>query len=538
MPNVYERLGIKPPEQPAAEATPQPGPNSPLARLAATAGVSPQELIAMRVYPVEINGRSVDIEAASPEEAARKAYTQFRLEQRQAKSAGYLRGQEMAQQFLSSQPPTTPPTTSPFAPVDPAPLPERAAPAKHPWMVTNETARAGLTDAGEPINEALVRRGRQTLADVVRTGSGLVTAPLLPIPGVGQVVPGAAGAAGEAAAQYIEGGEISSPGAVAFSGLVPPAVQAGVRGARALGRTATRLVPQLFQRGQGAAVEAADEMVNAMRPTTDLRALAESARAAGGDLVGSNHLQRAVGGISLPPTPANPKMAAVQTTIDNLRSVMKPGGQFQLADLEAVRRDIGPLLKNGPAELRGIYGAIVKDLEASAEAGGVGASLARETATAFKQDLGATRVAELIEKATSVRTINGADVPALNVSTLVKLTRKPETRRELMQQLGPDGLRPIDEFVRRFRSLPPDMAYNAWNRMLFTLGGGLSGGASIVGGGDLVSGGVAAVVGALTPEVLTNMALVGKNPQQLNRLMVTVSQGLRTGALERGETDR
>lgn len=40
-----------------------------------------------RIYPVEINGQARDIEAASPEEAARKAYTQFQLEQRRAGGA-------------------------------------------------------------------------------------------------------------------------------------------------------------------------------------------------------------------------------------------------------------------------------------------------------------------------------------------------------------------------------------------------------------------------------------------------------------------
>jgi hypothetical protein len=39
-----------------------------------------------------------------------------------------------------------------------------------------------------------------------------------------------------------------------------------------------------------------------------------------------------------------------------------------------------------------------------------------------------------------------------------------------------------------------------------------------------------AAAGALTPEVLTNMAAVGANPQTLNRLMVTVAQGLRAAS--------
>jgi hypothetical protein len=286
------------------------------------------------------------------------------------------------------------------------------------------------------------------------------------------------------------------------------------------------VVPSFFERFQRQAQEAAEGLVQSLRPTEDVAALARSARAGGADLIPAGNIQRIIGEIRIPATPANPKLAAVKTTIDNLKAVIREGGKIQLDDLEAVRRDIGPLLqsKNAPAELRGIYGAIVTDLEKEAVAGGVGASLAREAARAFRQDLGAARVAELLENSTTRRVISGADVPALNVARFAKLMQDPQTRKALTNQLGPDALRTIDAFVHRFRALPPDVAFNGWSRMIAALGGIAGGGAA---GMAAIGGPAGVVIGALTPEVLTNAALVGRNPAVLNRLMTTLLQGAR-----------
>jgi hypothetical protein len=247
-------------------------------------------------------------------------------------------------------------------------------------------------------------------------------------------------------------------------------------------------------------------------------------------MIPSKNIQSVISGITLPATPANPKAQAVRTTIDNLQAKMTPTGEIPLVELEAVRRDIGPLLRNAPAELSGIYGGIVKDLESAAASGGVGADLARQAATAFKQDLGASLVGSLIDKATTVRITSGAEVPALNVATLMRLSRQPETRKQLTANLGPEGVRVIDQFVQRFRGLPPDMAYNAMGRTLGALGGGFgsAGGAMTIGGG--LGLGVGAAAGALTPEVIANMAFVGRNPQALNRLLYTAGQGMRAAS--------
>jgi hypothetical protein len=74
------------------------------------------------------------------------------------------------------------------------------------------------------------------------------------------------------------------------------------------------------------------------------------------------------------------------------------------------------------------------------------------------------------------------------------------------------------------------MAYNAMGRTLGALGGGFgsAGGAMTIGGG--LGLGVGAAAGALTPEVIANMAFVGRNPQALNRLLYTAGQGMRAAS--------
>jgi hypothetical protein len=312
---------------------------------------------------------------------------------------------------------------------------------------------------------------------------------------------------------------------IGLAAAVPPGAAAAGRLARGLGRTAVRVVPSFFEKFQRRAQEAAEALVRGLRPAEDVAALSASARAAGADFIPAKNISRVLGEIRLPSTPANPRLVQVKTTIENLQGAMR-AGSVRLDDLEAIRRDIGPLLQsnNAPAELRGIYGAIVTDLEKAAASGGVGASLARETARAFKQDLGAAKVAELFESATTRRVISGADVPALNVGRFGKLIHDPKTRKALETQLGPDALRTLDAFVHRFRSLPPDVAFNGWSRMIAALGGIAGGGAA---GMAAIGGPAGVVIVALTPEVVTNAALVGRNPAVLNRLMTTLLQGAR-----------
>lgn len=352
----------------------------------------------------------------------------------------------------------------------------------------------------------------------LRAAPGLVPAPAVSAP---------LSAGGEALAQLVESGEITSPEQVALAGAIPPAAATVGRFGRAMGRTAVRVFPGMFERAQKAAQEAGEALVSALRPTEDVAQLAASARAGGTDLIPTKNVQSMMRQITLPAKPANPQMEAVKTTVENLKSVLDPRGNISLDALEAIRQDIGPLLQSKQAspQLRGLYGAIVRDLEETAAAGGVGATLAREAATAFKRDLGAAKVGELIEKSTSRRVISGADVPALNVSRFSKLINEPKTKQALLGQIGADGFRTVEEFITKFRTLPPDVAYNGWGRMLGILGGGVGAVTGIATGTP-----IAPIIGLITPEIATNMALVGRNPDLLNRLMITTVQAVRAAA--------
>lgn len=354
--------------------------------------------------------------------------------------------------------------------------------------------------------------GPQVPAFILRTAPGLV-----PAPGASALL----SAGGEAAAQFVESGEITDKEQIGIAAAFPPGAAVVGRIARGLGRTAVRLVPSFFEKAQAAAREAGEALIRSLRPAEDVAQLSKAARAAGGDLIPSSNVQRIIGEIKLPATPANPRLEAVKTTIENLKGVLTPEGKIRLDDLEAIRRDIGPLLqsKAAPSELRGLYGAIVKDLEETARAGGAGASLAREAATAFKRDLGAAKVAELFEKATQVRVVSGANVPALDVARLGKLLRDPKTNKQLTEQIGADGVKLVESFISKFRSLPPTTAYNAWTTMLAALGGGVG----------AVTGGTATAVGigVISSEIIRNMALVGANPKALNQILTTVAQATR-----------
>lgn len=379
--------------------------------------------------------------------------------------------------------------------------------------------------------------GKDVAAFAARVAPGLIANP---------AISGLVSGATETAAQLAESGRITSPGQIGLATITPPAVTSVPRFWRAGQRTLTRVIPGRFEAAQRGAREAGEQMVQSLRPTEDVAALARSARAAGGDLVKTRNITRTLGEISIPPNPADARLEGVRRTMENLRQgivaqntgtmARRGGPRIALGDLEAIRRDIGPLVNRPGArsELAHLYSAIVRDLEETAAAGGTGAQLARQAATAFKQDLGASKVGELIEKATTNRVISGAEVPALNVATFMKLTRDPKTRRQLIDQIGQDGLRVIDRFVRDFRSLPPDVAFNGWGRLVMTLGGGFGGFTA----GASVAGFPGALLGAITPELMTNFAVVGRNPRMLNRVMTTVAQGVRASYAAGGEARR
>jgi hypothetical protein len=234
VPNVYERLGIKPPEP---SSTTQ-GPNWPR------------------------------VSEPAFEQIYRAARAEIRANRRAARSSARPTAE-----------PTAPPPQPALVPSYSPAFDVRGRFGTPPMMQSREVAEG--VEAAE----------RGALPFALRTAQGLAANPLISAPPA---------AAGEAAAQYVEGGEISSPGSVAAAAAIPPALATAGGAVRAMGRTATRLVPTLFQRSQGKALADAEEMVEGMRPKVNARQLWRSARAAGGDLIPSTNLQQTIAGIQIP----------------------------------------------------------------------------------------------------------------------------------------------------------------------------------------------------------------------------------------------
>jgi hypothetical protein len=358
---------------------------------------------------------------------------------------------------------------------------------------------------------------RSAAAFGLRTAPGLIPNPAIAAP---------ASMVGEAAAQTVEMGgarEGYDPLAIGIAGALPPAASAVGRVVRGVGRTLTRTVPSLFERAQGKAATAGADMVEGFRPSVNPSQLAQGAEAAGADMIPMSATQKVMKSITLPAKSADTRTEAVRTTLENLSGELAGGQAISLKMLEAIRQDIGPIVggRNPQPKLKALYEGMIRDLEAAADSGSPGAAMAREAATAFKQEMGAARIGDLLAQATSRRVTTGAEVASLNIASFSRLVNDPTTRQSLMRNLGPDALRVVDRFVHDFRALPPEVAYNGFNKLLLAVGGGA--------GGAAVGGPAGAVLGAITPEILSNMAFVGKNPQALNQVMQTVAQGVRAG---------
>jgi len=190
-------------------------------------------------------------------------------------------------------------------------------------------------------------------------------------------------------------------------------------------------------------------------------------------------------------------------------------GGMTLENLMQLRRDLGASLGKAP-EMNALYKGLIQDLKAAAAAGGPGASAAKEALTAFKKDLGVNRLAELVEKSSSRRAIAGADTQVLNMPKLANAFAKDA--KEFTDLLGPEGVQAVGAFIQRFRSLPPEVAWNGWNMMVT----GLFGGAGLLSGGA-----VPAIGAAVGQELARNAGAVGKNPAALNRYMTTLVQAAR-----------
>ena len=352
----------------------------------------------------------------------------------------------------------------------------------------------------------------------------------------------AGGGVGEYLAQKIEQGtgdrETVDPLQVGIATAIPAVVAGAGRVIRGVGRTITRVLPSQFRAAHEGALGAAKELGEGLAPEVNAGQMFKAARAAGADTIPANKTAAMLADLekSIPKTPASPALKTVREFMTNLDDALVTKNPYNvpagvgttspgltLEALMAMRRDLGASIGKAP-EIKALYKGLIQDLDVAAKAGGPGASMAKEALGAFKQDLGVSKLAELVEGATSRRAIAGADTQVLNMAKFAKSFSKDA--KEYADLLGPEGVQQVGAFIQRFKSLPPEVAWNGWNIMLGTLfgAGGLA-------GGNLP----AAAAGFVGQELLRNAIAVGKNPKALNQYMTTLVQAARSAAVSQPE---
>ena len=181
-------------------------------------------------YPVTIGGKTVEVEADTPEAAARQALAQI-------KSGKSLQG------------PATGPGRS------------QEAPGVLESVLSGVRQYGAVLDpVGEYVTASLAGRKPEleTAAAAARTLPGLASA--------NPFISGPLSAIGETAAQDMERTmgtrEHFNPFGIAAAGATPLAAAGAVRGVRALGRTATRLSPSRFAAAHDEAIQAIGHILN------------------------------------------------------------------------------------------------------------------------------------------------------------------------------------------------------------------------------------------------------------------------------------
>lgn len=380
----------------------------------------------------------------------------------------------------------------------------------------------------------------------------LITAPLRFGPGFipNPAVAGAGSAAGEMIAQQVERpGQPADYLQVGLAGATPPAAATAFRLIRGLGRTATRLAPSLFQGAHREALDAAAQAGESLAPNVNTSQLFQAARQAGSEQIPASNIRQTLDRLAqeIPADPVSPELKMVRAYMENMERAIggQPGfafpsgaaqvtgptaaqvagtaaaktPQISLNDLMGMRRDIGLAIGRGRSgEVKALYGAVMNDLGAAANAGGPGAGMAKEALTAFKQDLAVNRWNDLVKSATDTRSISGADVQRLNVSRLRNALEKNSD--EFTRLVGQDGVDRLRQFTEIYRSLPPETALNFHSRLV----GALAGGAGVL------SAGPHGAVAALLPELAANMFSVGANPREVGMLLQGLAQAGRAVA--------
>lgn len=407
--------------------------------------------------------------------------------------------------FKPEMPPAGPP---------PSAAPAPSAPPSREDIVTRALRGAGplaapLAVMFTPGGGQAVKETAQTTIPVAAgalTGGASIPAQALLQTGVEALMQGA-GIAPRSNAQLVA------------SGALPVGLPLLGRLARGIPRSITRLIPSRFRGAQQAAQEAGEQVAAKLEPEVVTGEAFKGVRAAGAERIPAAKLQAMLDDLeeSIPKDPTSPGLKTARELMDQARASIS-GGQASLGDLMKLRLDVGRSLKRGP-EVAALYKGILGDLEQAGASGGPGAALAMKALEAGRHEHGAQLFRDLVEKASGRRSNLTGDLPLLDMAQLAKLVQT--NKDTLVKQLGPEGVGQIEQFLVRFRALPPVDAYNFANKM--ALGG--AGAAGFFGGGGLLP----ALGTAGLYELLNNAKAVGRNPAELNRFLIMLGEGTRGG---------
>lgn len=397
-------------------------------------------------------------------------------------------------------------------------------------------AGKGLSVLRAPLKAAFDLAGRADVASGIKTpeqaASRANTYSNIPIPlAVGALTGGASLPAqaiiqaGTTAAMQEGGLEPKSPAQVALAGA-SPFLAAGIgRLARAVPRSLTRMIPSRFAGAQEAAQEAGENIARGFEPPSSEATgeLWKAARQAGAEPIRADKLTAMLSSLE-ESIPKNPTSAGLKTTrelMDAAREAIRPNGTVDLGELMKLRLDVGRSMAKAP-EVGALYRGIIGDLE-MAGASGAGADLALKALEMSRKAHGAETLRGLIER--SSRTTNLA--PGEKLLDIAKLTKLVgENKDELVKQLGHEGVSQIENFLFKYRGLPPAQAYTWANKIAGMGAAGLGlGGAT----GMAVPGVIPALAGGLGYELINNAIAVGKNPVELNRALIMLGAGARAG---------
>lgn len=408
------------------------------------------------------------------------------------------------------------------APEERPPGPGTTAPPKPTFLeALGQSAQERLGEIGQLPGDVAktAKRVGTTLSD---PNLPLRLAPMT-VPGAGPVLTSVLNVGTEGLAQAREGQFRPTPLVLA---ALPALLAGGARAVRAGDRMLTRMSPSRFEAAQRQAMQGAEDV--ASRLTPDTRALYAAAEQARGTappvpLPATGQAIRALQAEQATAPALSPASEGARTLVT--KAAPLGAKEMPLADLDAFMRELNLATRTnapGAAAAKNLSGAVVRDLEAAAQAGNAGADLARQAATGYKQLTGAQRFRDLVTKAAPNRT--GLSAPVLNVAQLKTLIRKDP---ELGRLLGPEGMSQVGQYLEQVRGLPPEHAAQFYPMLLATLGGIGGAGAALAGQNPLTAAGALAT--PFAAEYLRNLFLVGANPTGLNRALTLAGQAARAG---------